>query len=58
MKIDRRHFLLASSAALLAQNKLSFGSSKRKRDHQRAPAAEPFSATGKQVTVYTTADEN
>jgi len=55
MKIDRRHFLLASSAALLAQNKFSFGSSKQKGAQQRLPAAEPFSVTGKQVTVYTTA---
>ena len=55
MKIDRRHFLLTSSAALLAQNKLSFGSSNQKDDRQRLPAAEPFSVTGKQVTVYTTA---
>ncbi|HEV8369008.1 MAG TPA: glycoside hydrolase family 30 protein [Pyrinomonadaceae bacterium] len=49
MKIHRRNFLLASSAALLAHNKLSFGSSGSK-------SALPFSSTEKQVTVYTTAD--
>jgi hypothetical protein len=57
MKIDRRNFLLASSAGLLAQSKLSFGSSKPENDHQRLHSVEPFSATGKQVTVYTTADK-
>ena len=55
MKIHRRHFLLTSSAALLAQSKLSFGSSKNKDDHQTLRAAKPFSAKGKEVTVYTTA---
>jgi len=57
MKIHRRNFLLASSAALFAQNKLSFGSSQQKGARKRLPAAAPFSATGKQVTVYTTADK-
>jgi glucosylceramidase len=55
MKTDRRNFLLASSAALLAQSKLSFGSGKAESDHRRLPAGEPFSAAGKQVAVYTTA---
>ncbi|HZN01919.1 MAG TPA: hypothetical protein VFB70_21100, partial [Pyrinomonadaceae bacterium] len=49
MKIHRRNFLLASSTALLAHNKLSFGSSGPK-------SALPFSPSEKQVTVYTTAD--
>ena len=48
MKIHRRNFLLTSSAALLAHNKLSFGSS---------GAINPlsFSPTEKQVKIYTTA---
>src|SRR2546422_10410060 len=60
MKIARRNFLLASSAALLAESKLSFGSSKPENDDQSLPAPgelEPFSAGGKQVKVYTTADK-
>jgi glucosylceramidase len=57
MKIHRRNFLLASSAALLAQSKLSFGSSQQKGAQKRLPAAKSFSAIGKQVTVYTTADK-
>src|SRR5438876_8308185 len=55
MKTDRRNFLLASSAALLAQGKLSFGSGTPESGHRRLPAGEPFVAAGKQVTVYTTA---
>ena len=55
MKIDRRNFLLASSAALWASNKLSFGSSTQKLNRQRQPAMKPFSGIGKQVKVYTTA---
>jgi glucosylceramidase len=55
MKIQRRHFLLASSAALLAPNKLSLGSGIGEPDTQRRRPAEPFSTSGKQVTVYTTA---
>ena len=49
--------MVASSAALLAQNQLSFGSDKPENDHDGLHALEPFSATGKQVTVYTTADQ-
>src|SRR5687767_2977635 len=55
MKIDRRKFLLASSAALWAQNKLSFGFSTQKVNQQRQPAMKPFSVIGKQLKVYTTA---
>jgi glucosylceramidase len=55
MKIHRRHFLLASSAALLAQNKLSFGFNQKKVKPGSGPAAKPFAVNGKQVTVYTTA---
>src|ERR1700730_8013429 len=60
MIIDRRKFLLASSSGLLAQSKLSFGFSKPENDDQSLPAPEklePFSATAKQVKVYTTADK-
>src|SRR5438067_11583943 len=55
MKIKRRNFLHASSAALLPSNKLAFGSHKQNDGFQRPQKAPPFSTTGKQVTVYTTA---
>ena len=55
MKIDRRNFLFASSAALLVQRKLSFGSSKHTNPEQRPAAMKRFSTNGKQVAVYTTA---
>src|SRR6266478_3016940 len=55
MKIKRRNFLLASSAALLASNKLALGSPKQSDGFQRPQKAPRFSTTGKQVTVYTTA---
>jgi len=55
MKIKRRNFLLASSAALLASNKLAFGSHKQNDGFQRPRKAQRFSTTGKQVTIYTTA---
>src|SRR6185295_9431971 len=55
MKIHRRNFLLASSAALLAQPKLSIGSGKQKPRPQKTQTVEQFSTSGKQVTVYTTA---
>jgi len=55
MKLHRRNFLLASSAALLAPPKLSFGSGKQKQRPQKTQTVEPFSTGGKQVTVYTTA---
>jgi glucosylceramidase len=53
MKIDRRNFLFASSAALVGQNYLPsvFGRSNRE------PALKPGSAAARQVTVYTTADK-
>jgi glucosylceramidase len=52
MKIDRRSFLLASSAAcVLANNRPSFA-----QNTQRANGSRPFSLEGKDVTVYTTAD--
>jgi glucosylceramidase len=57
MKIDRRNFLLASSAALLAPKTVSFGSSKKVGLKQRSSSAGSFPVTGKQVTVYTTADK-
>src|SRR5260370_39080081 len=57
MKVDRRNFLVASSAALLAQSKLAVGSSKPDDNQPTSDAAEPFSATAKQVKVYTTADK-
>src|SRR5712664_2950816 len=57
MEIDRRKFLFASSAALLAQSKLALGSGEPNDNHPRSDAAEPFSATAKQVKVYTTADK-
>src|SRR2546423_4160272 len=57
MKIKRRDFLLASSAALLASNKLAFGFHKQSDGFQRPQNARRFSTTGNQVTVYTTAAE-
>src|SRR5262245_25158586 len=57
MKIGRRNFLLASSAALLAPPKLSFGSGKAEHQTTKSNAVKPFSTSGKQVTVYTTADQ-
>jgi glucosylceramidase len=47
MKIDRRHFLFTSSAALLAHNKMSLGLAQKKTS-QKPPARE-------RVSVYTTA---
>src|SRR6185369_2645164 len=55
MKIDRRSFLLASSAASLAFRKLSFGFSGPHRE-SLSQTARPFSAAGKEVSVYTTAE--
>lgn len=56
MGIDRRNFLLASSAALLTQNQL-LAAGKSKHDLPENPPREPFPTTAKQVTVYTTADK-
>ncbi|MFN2578760.1 MAG: glycoside hydrolase family 30 beta sandwich domain-containing protein [Pyrinomonadaceae bacterium] len=55
MKIPRRNFLLASSAALLASNKLAFGSHKQNEGFERPQKAPRFSRFGKKVTIYTTA---
>src|SRR5256885_7745349 len=55
MKIKRRNFLLASSAALLASHKPGLGSPKQNDGFQRPRKALRFSTTGKQVTIYTTA---
>ena len=49
MKIHRRNFLLASSAALLAPTKLTFGST--------TTTDQPLAVAPKQVSVYTTADK-
>jgi len=57
MKIDRRGFLLTSSAALLAANKLSLGASKSESNRSSSSSGRPPAADGKQVTVYTTADK-
>ena len=56
MKIDRRTFLLASSAASLALRKPSFAFGKPRGEAQ-SQIAGSFSAAGKQVKVYTTADK-
>ncbi|HEV2828055.1 MAG TPA: glycoside hydrolase family 30 protein [Pyrinomonadaceae bacterium] len=55
--IDRRSFVLAASAALAVPGKLSFGSSAPGADRRRLPDTQGFSTTGKQVRVYTTADQ-
>src|SRR6185503_13445617 len=54
MKIDRRNFLVASSAALLTKPLILSGASKPQK---RRLEPEPTSFAGKQVTVYTTADK-
>src|SRR5262245_60126695 len=53
--MKRRNFILASSAALVAHSKLSFGW--KEKQSNRSTAVKPFSTSGKQVTVYTTADQ-
>jgi len=55
--IDRRSFVLAASAVLAVPGKLSFGSNAPGTDGRRLPDTQPFSTTGKQVRVYTTADQ-
>src|SRR5215813_9314656 len=57
MKIDRRNFLLASSAAILAQRNLSFGSINPETNYQRSKSDTAFSVTGKQVKVFTSAEK-
>jgi glucosylceramidase len=49
MKIDRRHFLFTSSAAVLAHNKISLNLTPQKKTSQRPP-------TRDRVSVYTTAN--
>ncbi|HEU5238602.1 MAG TPA: hypothetical protein VFU37_15830, partial [Pyrinomonadaceae bacterium] len=56
MNINRRNFLVASSAAVVASSKLSFGSTARQYDY-RSQTPKPFSVTGKQVRVYSTAEK-
>src|SRR5262245_52178884 len=56
MKINRRNFLLASSAALVASRTQSRASTKV-QNPKRSQTAKLFSANGNQVTVYTTADK-
>src|SRR5437762_7616243 len=53
MKIDRRNFLFLSSAALLAQSRLSFGSGTPQKGRPKSPVTD----LTKQVAVYTTADK-
>ena len=54
MKIDRRNFLVASSAALLTQPVILSGAGKLQKSR---PSPGPASLAGKQITVYTTADK-
>jgi glucosylceramidase len=54
MKINRRNFLLASSAAFLAPRKVSFPFAP---DDYRMQTAKTPSVIGKQVKVYTTAEK-
>ncbi len=56
MKINRRNFLFAASAASLASRSLSFGSSQSPRQG-RPSVAKTVSLAGKQVKVFTTADK-
>lgn len=56
MKIDRRTFLLASSAASLAFPKVSFAFGESRREGL-SQTAKPFSIVSKEVKVYTTADQ-
>lgn len=58
MKIDRRKFLLASSAGVvLAQNQLTFASRKTNRGPANLAGSGSSQAMPKQATVYTTADK-
>lgn len=57
MKIDRRKFMLASTAALFAQNQLPSAFGKPNHGHSELPAVESIPDTAKQVTVYTTAEK-
>ncbi|HYW70896.1 MAG TPA: glycoside hydrolase family 30 protein [Pyrinomonadaceae bacterium] len=55
MKIDRRNFLVLSSAASLVYSKPAFAFF---NSEPNSPFASGFSADGKQVSVYTTADKS
>jgi glucosylceramidase len=55
MKINRRNFLVASSAALLASNKLESAFQKQKDGFPTPQKAARFPTNGTQVNVYTTA---
>ena len=57
MKIDRRNLLLASSAALLSPRTLWGTVKKSESTNQRPSRVRTGSVTGKQVKVYTTADQ-
>lgn len=55
MKINRRDFLLTSSSAYLLTQAARPASAQNRRAHDAAP--KPFSAEGRRVAVYTTAEK-
>src|SRR6185503_9765196 len=57
MKIDRRNFLLTSSALLLTSSQTSFASDRSSPVVPESDHLDPAPAKGKQVSVYTTADK-
>src|SRR5215831_18619322 len=57
MKIKRRNLLLASSAALLTPRTFWSAIAKPENSHQAPSRVRTGSVTGKQVSVYTTADK-
>lgn len=54
MKINRRDFLLVSSSACVLADSLQFSAAQTRRS---PVASKPFSAEGRKVTVYTTAEK-
>jgi len=56
MKVNRRDFLLVSSAASLAYATRSFATTPSEAEHSSL-TSRPLSVAGKQVSVYTTADK-
>jgi glucosylceramidase len=56
MKVNRRDFLLVSSAASLAYGTRSFATTPSEAEHSSL-TSRPLSVAGKQVSVYTTADK-
>jgi len=56
MKVNRRDFLLVSSAASLAYGTRSFATAPSEAEHSSL-TSRPLSVAGKQVSVYTTADK-